>query len=317
VLSLYDSIRSNLNYNTLTNNGAIISSGVKQTSPFVPVAALPIFNTGTPGKTNVSVGLNKSATLAAGSWGDIIVLDGSTLTFTGGVYNVKSITAGSNVKLLFGNVGGKSEVRVANQLLTGIKTVIGPVKGSGLNASQIIFYVAGKDGSILGLPKAVTIGPLDTVLANIYAPNGTFWLTVGSQATGSFLAKDAIIGALTKVNLANAFTGLVKEDVGNEEFSPEPELPKTFVLDQNYPNPFNPTTTISYQLPEQRDVTLVVYNILGQEVRSLVNDAQAPGRYSVQWDGRSSAGINVSSGVYFIRLRAGDFVDVKKMMLLK
>ena len=265
----------------------------------------------------MSVGLNKSATLAAGNWGDIVVLDGGRLTFTGGVYNVKSITAGNNVKLLFGGTGEKSEVRVANRVLTGIKTVIGPVQGSGIDASKIVFYVAGSDGPLGGLPTAANIGPLDTVLANFYAPNGTFWILAGSQATGSFLAKDVIIGVHTQLTLANAFTGLVKDDAENVELSPEVELPKTFALDQNYPNPFNPTTTISYQLPEPRDVTLVVYNILGQTVKSLVNDMQASGRYSIQWDGRNDLGNTVATGVYFFRLQAGDFVDVKKMMFLK
>jgi len=65
-------------------------------------------------------------------------------------------------------------------------TTVAPAPGSGINATQIVFYVAGSDGPIFGLPKAVTIGPKSTVYANIYAKNGTLWLTAASTATGAF-----------------------------------------------------------------------------------------------------------------------------------
>jgi hypothetical protein len=89
-------------------------------------------------------------------------------------------------------------------------------------------------------------------------------------------------------------------------------LPTSFALSQNYPNPFNPTTAINYQLPTQRHVTLVVYDMLGREVATLVNEFKHPGAYTVQWDGSGLA-----SGVYFYRLSAGSFVQLKKMLLLK
>ncbi len=94
-------------------------------------------------------------------------------------------------------------------------------------------------------------------------------------------------------------------------------VPTSFALEQNYPNPFNPSTSISYHLPEQRTVILTVYNSLGQEITTLVNDVQPAGRYSVQWNGTTQAGAPVSSGVYLYRLNAGSFVEMKKMMFLK
>jgi flagellar hook assembly protein FlgD len=94
-------------------------------------------------------------------------------------------------------------------------------------------------------------------------------------------------------------------------------MPVTYALEQNYPNPFNPTTTITYQLPEQRDVTLVVYNILGQVVKSLVQNVQSSGTYAVRWDGTNDHGTGVSSGVYIYRLKAGNFVQSRKMMMLR
>ncbi|MDW8466925.1 MAG: alpha-amylase family glycosyl hydrolase [Chloroherpetonaceae bacterium] len=93
----------------------------------------------------------------------------------------------------------------------------------------------------------------------------------------------------------------------------EATVPKTFALEQNYPNPFNPTTTIRYQLPVASDVSLKVYDVLGREIATLVRARQAAGAYQVQW----SADAGLSSGVYFYRLQAGNFVQTRKMMLIK
>ncbi len=94
-------------------------------------------------------------------------------------------------------------------------------------------------------------------------------------------------------------------------------LPLQFRLYHNYPNPFNPTTTIRYDLPQNSKVILTIYNILGQKVRTLVQKQQPAGQYQVQWDGRDDSGEKVSSGVYLYKMVAGDFVQVKKMLLVK
>ena len=94
-------------------------------------------------------------------------------------------------------------------------------------------------------------------------------------------------------------------------------LPNEFDLSQNYPNPFNPVTTIAYALPKQANVRLIIYNLLGQEIARLVDNGQEAGFYSVRWNGRTSGGSLAASGIYFYRLIAGDFVETKKMMLLR
>ena len=93
--------------------------------------------------------------------------------------------------------------------------------------------------------------------------------------------------------------------------------PERFSLSQNYPNPFNPETEISYALPSACPVKLFVYNLLGQRVRTLVDEYQAAGHKSVLWDGTDEDGNQVASGVYFYRMQAGDNADVKKMILMK
>ncbi len=95
------------------------------------------------------------------------------------------------------------------------------------------------------------------------------------------------------------------------EDKPE-HLTKTFHLEQNYPNPFNPTTLIKYQLPEEVNVTIKLFNLLGQEIRVLVNSQHEAGYYELSFDGS-----DLSSGTYIYRITAGDFTDSKKLILLK
>jgi len=99
--------------------------------------------------------------------------------------------------------------------------------------------------------------------------------------------------------------------VGVEENEPI-AIPKTFALRQNYPNPFNPSTTIQYDLPTNKMVSLRVYDLLGREVVTLVEKRQEAGSYQVVFDA-----VNLPSGIYFYRLTAGDFVSSRKMLLIK
>jgi hypothetical protein len=96
------------------------------------------------------------------------------------------------------------------------------------------------------------------------------------------------------------------------------QIPTEFALNQNYPNPFNPTTSIRYQLPKEAHVTISIYNILGNKVRTLVdNQAKPAGYYLVQWDGLNDAGNQLPSGTYLYHINAGSFNATKKMLLMK
>jgi hypothetical protein len=104
---------------------------------------------------------------------------------------------------------------------------------------------------------------------------------------------------------------------GMDEASKEVELPEGFELSQNYPNPFNPTTRIDYGLPQSEHVTIAVYNINGQKVRTLVDEMMPAGQYSVMWDATSDSGDRVASGIYLYRFSAGEVTQSKKMTLVK
>jgi hypothetical protein len=90
------------------------------------------------------------------------------------------------------------------------------------------------------------------------------------------------------------------------------QIPSSFEVFQNYPNPFNPSTTIKYSVPQAAIVKVSVYDILGREILNLVNEEKLPGNYEVKFDGA-----NLSSGIYFYRMQAGEYMIVKKMSLIK
>jgi hypothetical protein len=99
-------------------------------------------------------------------------------------------------------------------------------------------------------------------------------------------------------------------------------LPKEFALSQNYPNPFNPTTNIKYALPVDSKLTMEIYNIVGQRVRTLVNENMPAGYHVAEWDGTGNAGQQLSSGVYFLQMSAKgvngkSFTELRKLMMLK
>ena len=96
----------------------------------------------------------------------------------------------------------------------------------------------------------------------------------------------------------------------------EDENPQPFTLMQNYPNPFNPSTTIPFTLDTAGHVSLTVFNISGQKIRTLIDDFRSKGLHTVIWDGRDNVGRNVGTGIYFYRLQRNDMVDMRKMLLI-
>lgn len=114
------------------------------------------------------------------------------------------------------------------------------------------------------------------------------------------------------VDLAGNVDQVVAVEIGRLDLRPE-----DYGLDQNMPNPFNPATTINYQIPDAGRVKLVVYNLLGQEVRTLVDMNMEAGFHNILWDGANDFGRQVASGVYIYRMTSNDFSSTRRMMLLK
>ncbi len=94
-------------------------------------------------------------------------------------------------------------------------------------------------------------------------------------------------------------------------------LVATPVFAQNYPNPFNPTTTLQYELPEQTDVQMIIYDISGRKIKQWSCQNQQPGTYEIIWNSTDQNGNAVPSGVYIYRMVAGEFMESRKMVLMK
>ncbi len=150
----------------------------------------------------------------------------------------------------------------------------------------------------------------------LYA-SGNWWDTtsVPSSWFSGNVNKDWVFsGPATPDSCPNDFNNGPSQGGGDPKVA---VVPLKFELSQNYPNPFNPTTTIRYSILNAAKVELKIYNMLGQMVKTLVNQDQSPGFYEVPWDGTDQFGRNVSSGIYFYQIKAGDFVEKKKMQLIK
>ena len=113
----------------------------------------------------------------------------------------------------------------------------------------------------------------------------------------------------------DALTGDIVTGIGEPTVSQD--MPGSFALEQNYPNPFNPETIIRYHLPKSGHVEIVIFNLLGQRVRVLVDEVRRAGSHEVPWDGTDEYGHQVASNVYFCRLKAGESVQIKKMVLMR
>ncbi len=161
----------------------------------------------------------------------------------------------------------------------------------------------------------------------VFDENQNLYGVIGaSSALNDFISIDVSNGAGTVVGSIGFknILGLAFEETGvtSVEDDANTTVPTEFSLEQNYPNPFNPATTIKFSLPVNSDVKLVVYNMLGQAVATLLNEQRSAGTHSIVWNSSNANGIKLSSGIYFYKLNAvnnsgKEFQQTRKMILLK
>lgn len=183
------------------------------------------------------------------------------------------------------------------------------VTGSGVDTIGIgaVAILEGLPADFDAVAFSITIGPIASEHAGktisldscFYPPVG-YWIMAGSGGSFEWSGPHRF----TLVNSTD-----VKDVDGN--------LPTAFSLSQNYPNPFNPSTEILFGLPTRRHVTIGIFNILGQKVKTLVDEELAAGSYSRVWDGTNDRGESLSSGVYLYRMESGDYTGSRKMILVK
>jgi hypothetical protein len=157
--------------------------------------------------------------------------------------------------------------------------------------------VVGNNGTILATTDGGTNWYVDSSVANITTGNLYDLFALPSMETGWVVGDSGVI----------RISGTPVDVEPNMGYVPEKHS-----LSQNYPNPFNPSTTIEFSLPQASHTTLRVYNMVGEEVATLVSEELNVGKYTTQWNASG-----VASGVYFYRLQVGDFVATKKLLLLR
>jgi len=156
-------------------------------------------------------------------------------------------------------------------------------------------------------------------------PNDSTKIFLAYNLNGTVIpAGTHILGKFKGINRQTKITDVVLADQNGKSISVkvynngEPLIPDKYYLHQNFPNPFNARTIIQFGVPEDvKDLKIEVYNILGQRIKTFNLGELKPGRYQVEWDGRNDYGIGVASGVYIYQLRTKNFVNAKKMLLLK
>jgi hypothetical protein len=204
-----------------------------------------------------------------------------------------------------------SAILVADQL-----TLIGTINTPNPETVTLEFFANserdpsefGEGEDFLGSGNANSLGKFTVTLP--YVQVGTFISATATDADGNTSEfsenREVVSGG-----------GFPKPSIPEELAEEEITLPEAFGLSQNYPNPFNPETTIQFQLPEASHVVLKIFNLLGEEVRTLVNSQHQAGYHTIKWDGTDESGNSVSNGVYLYRIQAGSFSKIMKMSLLR
>ena len=192
-----------------------------------------------------------------------------------------------------------------------------PVKYEFLSATELDgnLLKSGSGQETLFLSSNRTPGQVDIGAVKIDgrgASGGGKLVELEFRTSGTPLSSDFQVSESVLVGLDGAVDMLHHAEIGDLE-----PLPDRFGLEQNMPNPFNPSTAIGYQLPEAGMVRLAIYNLIGQEVRVLVNERRNAGSFAATWDGTDAVGRRVASGIYLYRIQAGSFSATKRMLLLK
>ena len=190
--------------------------------------------------------------------------------------------------------------------------------GSGLGSGGDIVYFGDADGNVLTVTLEASVETVDGVqLSQSFDAEGTGCYTLPTPGEANADCFTIVYGC-TDSNATN-YNPDANVDDGSCELSVNDSdvLPEVFALRQNYPNPFNPITTLRYDLPEQAIVNIIIYDMLGRKIAQLVSAKQEAGYRSFQWDATDMYGKSVSAGIYLYQIQAGEFVQIRKMVLLK
>ncbi|MDE3056804.1 MAG: T9SS type A sorting domain-containing protein [Bacteroidota bacterium] len=309
-------------------------SGVNPVVSYAVWRLDPILGTASSSANQVPQGKSLTQVLASATPGAQYTLGGNTFTFVGSAPAAKLPTYSLIVPTLYDSTktaGLKISVFYVSGLTNDPNTVYSTLPDTGYSVDNLAPVQPTGLAATLASPKVNLTWnkPVDTDVDYFAVYRAT---TANFTPTGSPLAK--VKGtAYTDADVQNGVHYYYKiaalDFSGNQSpYSAEANVivtsvaelggvPTEYALDQNHPNPFNPSTEISFSLPKQSFVRIAIYTMTGEVVATLVNETMSAGNYSIPWNGRNQAGQAVSSGVYLYRIQAGDFVAVKKMLMVK
>ncbi len=239
--------------------------------------------------------------------GDTIVVEQTTFLTDA---NTKFFDRSNNpISLADFSVGEMVEVKATSQV-NGIWLAAKVKKEEPVSMQGQVQAVVNGQMTVLNTPVQITdntliVGPFNVPLTDSAIQEGANVIVQGSVSSyGDVVASTVVVST-------SSVTGIADPEVAS--------LPKAFVLEQNYPNPFNPETTLRYRIQTRtpQRVVLRIYNLMGQQVATLVNRVQPAGSYTVTWNGRSDAGHVLPSGIYFAKLQVGTAAEVRRMVLSK
>ena len=307
--------------------------------PLFAEFALPAFLRGLPGTVDIDVGKRQILELDAidGPFGEIRVRPQGILVLTGGEFHIDELDIGNKAAVV---VRAPSTLLIKGHFGQDQKAYFGP-EHTGLTPADIFVYVEGGNGTISrndqedgeddgdanplkASPKAAQVGVQAVFTGNLYAPNGTIYLRQQAQASGAFIGKDLLVGVKTEIQHQSgwAIPGVVHQPsilaaakLAVPGWLANGDVDEIIV--DNYPNPFNPSTTIRFYLPAFARVDLSVYNVLGQKVRTLLEEGVPAGLHSAVWDGRNANDHPVAGGLYIYQLETPQTSRTGRMMLLK
>ncbi|MDZ7292345.1 MAG: T9SS type A sorting domain-containing protein [candidate division KSB1 bacterium] len=282
-------------------------------TPHATVATLPMPTLSySAGGASYTLKKNEVRTLAPGSYGNVIVGNNATLKLSTGNYFFKVLETKTESILEIDVTSGPVTINVVTKLLLG-KEITVTVKPSGEAGSDKVIF------NTLQSTK-VTLDKGGYILGTVIAPNTEVLLAKNNRFRGAICAQKIIVERDVVFMHHTSPGTLSKSEVADDDAT-DPETTTSVVTDyelaQNYPNPFNPTTTIRFALPEAGEVTLTIYNSMGQRVRTLVSGQMNSGWHSVVWDAKDDHGVRVASGVYLYVIKAGSFTAQRKLVLMK
>lgn len=238
---------------------------------------------------------------------------------------------------IFGGWGWKlaENVTDAHNFINGLGSYQNPVKDALITADSDgsknlfhIFYNSKTDGDGLRIfVRPITNGSTTNNYSAHPSPlyplgkgSGSGWFTINSGEVTVDSVRIKVYNADQSATITEKFIPVAYHFSGGTAVASPPEdvgLPVSYALRQNYPNPFNPTTTIDYALPNPGEVRLVIYDLLGRHIKTLVNAKQQAGQFQTIWNSTDEQNLPVATGVYLCRMEAGDFVKVIKLALVK